>query len=118
MGGVYAQDTWRLKPSLTLNYGLRWELATAPYNHLGIAVFPDYANLLGPSTALFQPGVLNGVANPVNSRGKAASKADLIDLAPNIGFAWTPNVEHGFLGRVIGKDNKSVIRGGFAPITI
>ena len=78
------------------------------------AVFPDYANLLGPSTALFQPGVLNGVADPVMRRGKVASKSDLANPAPNIGFAWTPNVEHGFLGRLIGHDNKSVIRGGFA----
>jgi hypothetical protein len=114
MGGFYGQDTWRVKPSFTLNYGLRWELATAPYNNLGIAVFPDYANLLGPSTALFQPGVLNGVADPVMRRGKVASKGDLVNPAPNIGFAWTPNVEHGFLGRLIGHDNKSVIRGGFA----
>jgi len=114
MGGFYGQDTWRVKPSLTLNYGLRWELATAPYNRLGIAVFPDYANLLGPSTALFQPGVLNGVADPVMRRGKAASAADLVNPAPNVGFAWTPNADRGFLGRLLGNNNKSVIRGGFA----
>jgi hypothetical protein len=114
MGGVYGQDTWRVRPSLTLNYGLRWELATAPYNKLGIAVFPDYANLLGPSTGLFEPGVLNGVADPVMTRGKAASKADLLNPAPNIGFAWTPKAEHGLLHRLLGGGNKSVIRGGFA----
>jgi hypothetical protein len=114
MGGVYAQDTWRVKPRLTLNYGLRWELATAPYNKLGIAVFPDYANLLGPSTGLFQPGLLNGVANPVNLRGKTASNADLINAAPNVGVVWTPNVEGGFLRWLFGGDNKSVVRGGFA----
>src|SRR5262249_16718485 len=47
--GVSAQDSWRLTRDFTLNYGLRWEIDAAPYNHLGIAVFPDYANLLGPS---------------------------------------------------------------------
>ncbi len=114
MGGVYGQDTWRVKPNFTLNYGLRWEFAGAPYNHLGIAAFPDYANLLGPSTALFQPGVLNGVANPVLTRGKVAAKADLVNPAPNVGFAWTPNVAKGVLGKLFGKDNKTVVRGGFA----
>jgi hypothetical protein len=103
MGGVYAQDTWRVKPNFTLNYGLRWEFATAPYNHLGIAVFPDYANFLGPSTALFQPGTLNGVQNPVMTPGKVASKADLVNPGPNAGFTWTPTA-----------DAKTVIRGGYA----
>jgi hypothetical protein len=114
MGGIYGQDSWRMKPSFTLNYGLRWEFAGAPYNHNGIAVFPDYANLLGPSTGLFQPGKLDGVANPVMTRGKVAAKADLINPAPNVGFAWTPKAEHGLLGKIIGSDNKTVVRGGFA----
>jgi hypothetical protein len=114
MGGIYGQDTWRLKPNLTLNYGLRWEFAGAPYNHLGIAPFPDYANLLGPSTGLFQPGKLDGVQNPVMTVGKVASKADLVNPAPNVGFAWTPTANRGLLGKLIGNDTKTVIRGGFA----
>jgi hypothetical protein len=32
--GVFAEDSWKLKPNLTLNYGLRWELNT-PYGDSG-----------------------------------------------------------------------------------
>ena len=112
--GVFVQDSWRLKPSFTLNYGLRWEVAQAPYNHLGIAVFPDYANLLGPSTALFQPGTLNGEANPVMRRGKYGSKTDWVNPAPRAGFAWTPNFgEKTLLGRILGRGAQTVIRGSY-----
>src|SRR5262249_19079744 len=36
MGGFYGQDSWRWRPNLTLNYGLRWEMQGAPYNVSGI----------------------------------------------------------------------------------
>ena len=113
MGGFYGQDSWRPGPNLTFNYGLRWEFAGAPHNHTGVATFPDDANLLGPSTGLFQPGTLNGVQNPVITRGKVAARADLVNPAPRAGFAWTPQFEGGFLGALLGKGSESVVRGGY-----
>ena len=26
--GLFAQDSWRVRPTLTLNYGLRWDFIT------------------------------------------------------------------------------------------
>jgi hypothetical protein len=112
--GVFAQDSWRMKPDFTLNVGFRWEVDAAPYNHLGIAVFPDYANLLGPSTAPFQPGVLNGVANPTMHRGKYAAGTDYFNPAPRVGFAWTPHFhDTSWAGRILGSTNETVIRGSY-----
>jgi len=112
--GVFVQDSWRMKPNFTLNAGFRWEVAQAPYNHLGIAVFPDQANLFGPSTGLFQPGVLDGEQNPVMRRGKYGAKTDWINPAPRIGFAWTPDfAEGGWLAKIFGTGQESVIRGSY-----
>ncbi|HYT77309.1 MAG TPA: hypothetical protein VEL79_21315, partial [Vicinamibacterales bacterium] len=112
--GVFAQDSWRMKPNFTLNYGMRWEVDAAPYNHLGIAVFPNYANLLGPSTALFQPGVLNGIANPTMHRGKYAAGTDYFNPAPRVGFAWTPHFsDKSWASRILGSTNETVIRGSY-----
>ncbi len=32
VGGPWMQDSWRVNPSLTLNYGLRWQVSGAIYN--------------------------------------------------------------------------------------
>jgi hypothetical protein len=114
MGGVHAQDQWRMSPKFTLNYGLRYEITGLPYSKLANANFPDVANLYGPSTALFQPGVLDGILNPTITRGKYAAKTDYNNLAPNAGFVWTPMVNDGILSKLIGQGEDSVIRGGYS----
>jgi hypothetical protein len=111
--GIYGQDSWRMTPRFTLNYGLRWELSGAAHNTNGVYTSPDYANLLGPSTGVFQPGMLNGVANPAISLRSHVYKGRFINPAPNLGFAWNPSIEKGWLAKLLGGD-ATVIRGSFS----
>ena len=30
--GIYAADSWRVKPNVTFNYGLRWEYSGPPWD--------------------------------------------------------------------------------------
>jgi Carboxypeptidase regulatory-like domain len=113
VGGIYVQDAWRASPHLAFNFGLRWQFSGAVHNTNDTYTNPDYANLLGPSATLFQPGTLNGVLNPQVALRPSPYKGDFRQPAPNFGFAWNPTFGDGFLGKVAG-GNKLVVRGGAA----
>jgi carboxypeptidase family protein len=115
MGGAFAQDRWRITPNLTLNYGLRWEFQGPMHDVVGITASPDLVSLLGPSKALFSPGVLSGNNNPTVEVGRVPYKTDWKNLGPNFGFAWNPSQMKGMLGRLLG-DKKTVIRGSFGLV--
>lgn len=112
MGGTYVQDRWRIKRSLTLNYGLRWEVQGDMFDVKGITAVADYQSLLGPSTGLFTPGSLSGNNDPVAQVGAQAYKPDYLNFAPNFGFAWNPNRADGWTGKLLG-GSKTVIRGSY-----
>ena len=100
--GVWASDSWRIKPNFTLNYGLRWEFDTPIHATNGINSWPT--NLWGPSNGPFQPGVLNGNTNPGFVMQNNVYGHDFINPAPNIGFAWHPEAGSGILGKLLGHD--------------
>jgi len=112
---AYFQDSWRMRPNFTLNYGLRWSTSTPVYEKNGLQVVPnvnltDYFNQRVASANNGVPFtdpisfVLGGKAN--NAAGYY--KQDWNNFAPSVSFAWSPD-----LGSFLGKDGKSVIRGGF-----
>jgi hypothetical protein len=111
--GFYAQDSFRVKPSLTVNFGLRWQLDGSIHSTNGIDSEPTGANFIGPSNGPFQPGTLNGNLNPVYTQVSNAYGRDFKNFAPNVGFAWNPDAGSGLLGKLLG-NRKTVIRGSFA----
>ena len=104
VGGFYGQDSWRITPHLAINAGFRWQMSGALHTPTPQYTQPTIADLFGPSTAPFQPGTLNGVANPMLYAHASTYSADLREPAPNAGFAWNPAMLGGRL----------VVRGGAA----
>ncbi len=115
--GVFVQDSWRYRPNLTLNYGLRWEPQQAPVTLNSTFTRTTKDSLFGVSGAnrLFQPGVPAG-ATPTQfvqyNPGDKIYKTDWNNLAPSVGFAYSPDWKSGLLHRAFGNGGQSVIRGG------
>jgi carboxypeptidase family protein/TonB-dependent receptor-like protein len=108
--GLFAQDSWRIRPSLTLTYGLRWDRIEPWYEkYNGISTFvPGRQSLVfpgAPEGILFptDPGVSRTIATPGNR-----------DFSPRIGLAWSPSADpDGILGKILGGAGKTSVRAGF-----
>lgn len=104
VGGAYIQDSWRITPHFAINAGFRWQVSGAIHTPTPQYTQPTMADLYGPSTAPFQPGQLNGIANPMLYANAYTYHADKREPAPNLGFAWNPAMW----------GSKLVVRGGAA----
>lgn len=120
---LYAQDQWRARSNLTLNYGVRWEFEGVPTIPNGLAIQPDASTIFGISGFgnLFRPtapaGAAPGIAtqNLVSGNtGKGLYKNDWNNFAPFVGLAYSPNFKSGPLHGLFGEEGKSSIRLGYA----
>ena len=83
---VFAQDSWKIRPNFTLNYGLRWEGAKNP------TPAADNTVLVGRVQGFTFPSGRQADPTQIPSQWS--------QFGPRVGFAWDP-----------ANDAKSVVRG-------
>jgi outer membrane receptor protein involved in Fe transport len=102
----FIQDDWRIFPNFTLNLGVRYEYSGQPINRINQVTVERESD---PARALYRQTL------PLEARTFPRLKADNNNIAPRIGFAWSPNFGDGkFMKFLFGGKDKSVIRGGYS----
>jgi hypothetical protein len=91
--GFFGQDNWKIRPNLSINYGLRWDFNTSPNEVSGRT-----ANVTLGSGSSFIEEIANASVGLVESLTPDHSIAY---FAPRLSFAWDPT-----------KQGKLSIRGG------
>ena len=110
---LHFQDSYRIRPNLTLNFGLRWDFTGPDHDLTGGYHNADPAAIFGPSgiNNLFNPGVLNGDMNPQIAQRPRPFNSWNVSPQPAFGVAWNPHGGDGWLGKMLGGD-RTVIRAG------
>jgi hypothetical protein len=122
---MYMSDTWRFKPTITINYGLGYTLEMPPVEKKGRQVelvFPD-GSLVNTDAFLAQrqSAALQGQAYaPIlgfettgNLHLKYPYNPFYGGISPRVAVAWSPNYKSGFWSKIFGQ-GESVLRAGYS----
>lgn len=121
----YAQDNWRLKPNLNVVFGLRYSLASPPWETNGLQVAPTInmgqwfdqrrKNMLAGVPDNKIPDIVFDLAGPANGKPHYYPY-DRNNFSPRVSFSYSPSFSKGILGALTGGPGKTVVRGGYSLV--
>jgi len=112
-GGIFAQDSWRVRPNITINYGLRWDYITpwAEEHHQTTTFVQGVESATFPGAPLGY--LVPGDPLPDGSHIPAAiAPSPLDNFSPRLGIAYSPAFSSGWLSKLTGGPGKTSIRAG------
>jgi hypothetical protein len=124
---VYFSDTWHMKPSFTLTYGLGWALEMPPVEEAGKqAMLVDAANepvtTLGYLANVKKAALAGQVYNPELGFALVGNTANGLkypynpfygEFSPRVAVAWNPRFDSNTVGGKIFGHDDTVVRGGY-----
>lgn len=114
----YFQDSWHVRPSLTVTLGVRYSILQPPYetNGLQVAPSPSVSDMFALRAAAAEKGINPGTAAlfTFDAAGEANGRPgffpiDYNNWAPRVAAAWSPTWNNWLDG-----GGKLTVRGGYA----
>ena len=127
---IYITDSWHIKPTLSLTYGLSYQIEMPPVEQNGKQVelvdsnghpisFTNYfATKASEATSgqVYNPIIgFSTIANVSGASHKYPFNPFYGGVSPRAALAWNPKGHDGIFGKLVG-DGKTVIRGGYGQI--
>ena len=107
--GLYAQDSWRVTPNLTFNYGVRWDIIQ-PWYDTGNKI----ETLIPGEQSVVFPGAPTGWVVPGDPGvPRTLAPTQYHNFSPRLGLAYSPSTDSGFVSKLTGGPGKFSIRAGF-----
>lgn len=126
---AYFSDSWHVRPSFTLTYGLGYAIEMPPYelqgkqvqfvddanNSLSLQAFLQQKQKAALAGQVYEPTI--GFSTTPNVAGARKYPFDPFygEFSPRVAAAWNPNFSNGLLGKVFGSGH-TVLRGGYSRI--
>jgi len=108
-GGAYGQDAWKVRPNLTINLGLRWEVSMPWYDTQGKieTIVPGLQSTQFPTAPVGwvtpgDPGIPSTLA-----------PTHYPNFGPRLGLAYSPGFTDGILAKIFGGPGKTSIRAAY-----
>jgi len=104
---AFVQDSWKVVPTVTLNYGVRWD-RIRPWSEK----FNQLQTLVKGEQSQVFPGAPQGLVFPGDPGVSDSLASGRNDIAPRLGIAWSP-AGGGLLDKIAGKPGSTSIRLGY-----
>jgi hypothetical protein len=123
---LFINDSWKIRPNITLSYGLNWTLQMPPVDENGaqdvLTTSSGQVVTINQYLQNVERNAVNGLPyNPqlgftpvqdVSPGNKYPYHPFYGAIAPRVSVAWNPEVKDGWLGKILG-DKSTVIRAGY-----
>ena len=123
---LFLNDSWKIKPNITISYGLNWTLQMPPYDLNGaqdvlttttgqVITINQYLQNVERNAAngqVYNPTLGFTPVQDISPGNKYPFHPFYGAIAPRVSVAWNPEVKDGWLGKILG-DKSTVFRAGY-----